>query len=368
MLYEWVKEYAALGPHRTGSAGDRASANWLAQRLQRAGAVVTRQDFSFDRFSGDTTLLLDGGEIPSMPLYYQAIGKLTTDNIGTAEFSDGEHGAGLDAALEALIEQAMNAGHDALVIATRSATDDLLAINCEPKLRDRLPVVLVPGRYADALRSASLVLHYEARLKPGNSSNIIGRWGPSSSTAAFVITTPMSGWFSCASERGTGLAIALQLGEYLARKRPQLSLQLIAPSGHELGFCGAWHQVKKINEAPAAVLHLGSCIAAIDARLQCLVHADKPTRQAVERALAPLSICPRQPEDHRNPGHWVGESQCWAKFAMPMVSIAGMAPFFHTPLDLAETATTPELLEQAADCITGVALALIDAADCGAGG
>jgi len=362
LLYEMVKEYAALGIHRTGTDVDRATAGWLAARLEMRGATVSRQEFSFDLFTAHTSVLLGADEIPSMPLYYQATGELSTNRVGVAEFGDGEHGSGLDAALETIIERARSAGNEALVIATRGETGDLVAINCEPVLRNRLPVILVPGRYAGALTTGPLSVTYSATLQPGLSANIIGRWGPSQDAPSLVITTPMSGWFNCAAERGTGIAVALQVGEWLARHRPQLALKLIVPSGHELGFYGAYHLAQTIAAAPGAVLHLGSCIAAVDAQMQGVVHAGGSTRDAVMDALAPMSILPVHPENHLDPGNWVGESQCWARFGMPMVSIAGIAPLFHTPGDLARQATTPELLEQAADCIARVALALAD--DC----
>jgi hypothetical protein len=360
LLYEMVKEYAALGTHRTGTEVDRATASWLAAQLEARGATVARQDFSFDLFNANTTVLLGADEIPSMPLYYQATGELTTNRVGVAEFGDGEHGSGLDDALETIIDQAMSAGYEALVIATHGQTGDLVAINCEPVLRNRLPVILVPGRYADALYAAPLTVIYSATQKQGLSSNIIGHWGPSRIPPSLVITTPMSGWFCCAAERGTGLAVAVQVGEWLSRHRPHLALQLIAPSGHELGFYGAYRLVQTITAAPGAVLHLGSCIAAVDGQMQGIVHAGKAASDAVKDALAPLSIIPVHPENHLDPDNWVGESQCWARFGMPMVSIAGVSPLFHTPGDLAQKATTPELLEQAAVCIADVAVALTD--------
>ena len=360
MLYDMVKQYAGLGIHRTGTDVDRATASWLTAQLEARGATVTRQSFDFDLFAANTRVMLGEHEIPSMPLYYQATGALTADRVGVTDFGNGEHGRGLDAVLEAKIDRALTAGYEALVIATRGETGDLLAINCEPILRNRLPVILVPGRYADALSNGSPRVIYNADLTPGKSANIIGQWGPPNAPT-FVITTPMSGWFSCAAERGTGLAVALQLGEWLSRQRPQLALKLIAPSGHELGFHGACRLAETIVAAPAAVLHLGSCIAAVDGQMQGIVHAGKPVRDAVKQALAPISIIPVHPENHLDADNWVGESQCWARFGMPMVSIAGVSPLFHTPGDLAEKATTPELLERAADCIADVALALIDA-------
>jgi hypothetical protein len=359
MLYEIVKDYAGLGIHRTGTDVDRATINWFESHLRARGAKVLRQDYTFDFFEANTTVILDGCEIPSMPLYYEAIGDVKTDNVAVGEFGDGEHGSGLDDTLEAMINDAMSEGCDTLVIATRGETDGLVAINCEPMLRNRIPVVLVPGRYANALRANAITVEYTSTLEPGASSNLTGHWGASLTEPPFVITTPMSGWFTCAGERGTGIAVALHVAEWLSRHMPHIPLKLIVPSGHELGFYGAYRFAETVTAPPRAVLHLGSCIAACDARMQGIVHANTFTCDAVKDALAPIYINPEYPENHLSPDCWVGESQCWAKFGMPMLSVAGISPLFHTPDDIAEKATTPELLKHAADCITKAALALI---------
>ena len=139
-LYQAVSEYAALGNHRTGTAVDRATADWLQARLVALGAHVQRHDYSFDLFDADTRLLLDGVEIPSMPLYYETVATLATGRVALARFADGEHGSGLDDQLETLIDEAVSAGYGALVIATMGPSGGLVAVNCEPVLRDRIPV------------------------------------------------------------------------------------------------------------------------------------------------------------------------------------------------------------------------------------
>lgn len=363
MLYEIVKDYAGLGIHRTGSAVDRATSDWLESLLRARGAQVTRQNYNFDFFDAKTRVVMDACEIPSMPLYYEAIAKVKTDQVAVAEFADAEHGGGLDEKLEVIIDDAVSEGYQALVITTCGETGDLVAINCEPVLRNRIPVILVPGRYANALRAKKVTVEYSSITRREVSTNITGNWGASSSRPPLVVTTPVSGWFNCAGERGTGIALALQLAERLSEQVAHVPLQLVLPSGHELGFYGAYRLVETVTTAPMAVLHLGSCLAARDARLQGIVHAGKPAREAIKKALAPMQIAPQHPVNHLNPDCWVGESRCWAEIGMPMLSLAGVSPLFHTPGDTAENATTPELLTLAADCIAGAALALIQAMD-----
>lgn len=362
-LYEIVKAYDDIGIHRTGTDVDRATLDWLAAQLRARAAKVSCQDYRFDFFSANATVILDGQEIASMPLYYEAIGDVTTDHVAVAEFGDGEHGSGLDDSLEMIINDASIRGFEALVIATRGETGALVAINCAPILRNRIPVMLIPGRYASALKAGSVRVEYSATVNPGVSSNITGHWGESLAGPPFVITTPMSGWFTCAGERGTGIAVALQVAEWLSINRPHVPLKLILPSGHELGFYGARKMAQTITTRPMAVLHLGSCIANRDASMRAIVHADAAACEAINTALAPIQILADQPENYLNPDCWVGESQCWAEFGMPMLSVAGISPAFHTADDIARTATTAVLLKHTVRCMTRAAVALIEACD-----
>lgn len=363
MLYEIVKDYADLGIHRTGTDVDRATADWIESHLRTRAANVLRQDYSFNFFEAKTRVILDGDEISSMPLYYQTIGDLKTDNVAIAEFGDGQHGSGLDNVLETMINTAMSEGYEALVIATCGETGGLVAINCEPVLRNKIPVILVPGRYSNTLKTSSIAVEYSSIIKPGVSTNITGHWNESSTEPPFVITTPMSGWFTCAGERGTGIAVALHVAEWLSKHMPHVPLKLMVPSGHELGFYGAYRLAETVTAPPRAVLHLGSCIAACGAQMQGIIHASTTNSDAVKKALSPMNIKPEHPQNHLNPDCWVGESQCWAKIGMPMLSVAGISPLFHTPDDTAEKATSPELLRLTTDCISKAALALIQDCD-----
>ncbi len=358
-LYRIVEAYADLGIHRTGTAVDRITADWFKSQLEALGGRITRHDYQFDFFDAVATVKIDGDEIESMPLYYEAIGNVKTTKVAVAEFGDGEHGSGLDNSLEALIDSAMADGYEALVIATLGGSGELVALNCVPELRNRIPVLLVPGRFASALKRGEVSVEYSAEIVPGTSTNIIGEWGNSSAEPPFVLTTPMSGWFTCAGERGTGIAMTLFVAEQLLKKMPHIPLKVIALSGHEIGFIGAYRLTETVTTPPRAVFHLGSCLAASDAHRIGIVHTTEPKLDGIREALAPLQISPNPPENHLDPACWVGESQCWAEFGMPMLSVAGLSPLFHTPEDVAEKATTPELLESAAKCYIEAALALI---------
>src|SRR6185312_9725361 len=107
------------------------------------------------------------------------------------------------------------------------------AYNCAP---DRppwpVPVVGVAGREGQALKAAAQAgadarLRIAGRMQPGRADNVVARLaGPGK---PLVLSTPKSGWFHCAGERGSGIAIWLGLARHLAAGRRQ-NLVLLAAS------------------------------------------------------------------------------------------------------------------------------------------
>ena len=73
-------------------------------------------------------------------------------------------------------------------------------------------------------------------------------------THPVVVTTPLSGWFGCAGERGTGIAIALELAKRLASSYP---VTVVGATGHELEYYGAKRHLETMAVQPAAVVHVG---------------------------------------------------------------------------------------------------------------
>lgn len=215
------------------------------------------------------------------------------------------------------------------------------------------------GEQFPRLQHAKVSLHYDARTVPASSANVIARFGNPSSSARIVLTTPLSGWFRCAGERGTGIAIALALAEEFSAHIP---MTVIGASGHELGFMGGDASSAAHMPAPDAVFHIGSCVAArnedgtgaaarLTRDLDVIVHVSDGTREAVFQALSPMNGRMIKPSVPADPACWIGESTCWAGHTKSMVSIAGASPLFHTAEDTAERGTTPELLRQSHDSI-----------------
>lgn len=136
------------------------------------------------------------------------------------------------------------------------------------------------------------------------------------------------------------------------------AVDLLLASGHELGFLGGYHLAERYAAASGCILHLGSCIANIDAQMTSVCSVDSTTNERIEASLRKLGIKPAVPTDPANANNWIGESMCWASKGWPMLSIAGQALYFHTRGDLPDVVTTPNLLADAIDAICDAALTL----------
>ena len=113
---------------------------------------------------------------------------------------------------------------------------------------------------------------------------MVGYLGEGDFSRPVVVTTPLSGWFHCAGERGTGIAIALELAEGLARSYP---VMVVGATGHELDYLGAKRYLEGISIRPAAVIHLGASVAAGTPGVVGLLVLS-PTRHAITSTIGDI--------------------------------------------------------------------------------
>ncbi|HSL56789.1 MAG TPA: hypothetical protein VK866_03005 [Acidimicrobiales bacterium] len=376
-LMEVVRRYAALGDHRTGDAADAPTAAWLAEEIRARGGEPTLVPYDLDRYVASWAVRVDGVEVASLPLFYEGVGAVRTSRpavgIGVPRSAGGER-QDLDG-LDAVLTTARADGRPAAVVATAGPTGGLVAINREPVAGSGIPTLLVPGRLGDALalsdREVAVDVEIEARVEPGRSTSVVGHFGPSGGEPV-VVATPLSGWFRCAGERGTGIAAALHLATRLAEHHPVV---LLASTGHELAHLGAHALAPHAPSQARAIVHVGASVAAAaepvtdpaTARLSptrfARAHAGPHRDAVIDRiaaALAPAGLTPTVPTDPTDPEGWIGEARRWAHRDEPMLSVAGGFFAFHTPDDLPEVSTTPTLLATVAVALEHAVGALVD--------
>jgi hypothetical protein len=238
-----------------------------------------------------------------------------------------------------------------------------VAVNRAPGDETGFPVVLVPGREAARLEGTEgsrIEVDLAAEVVPGTTANVVAANGVEG--MPLLLTTPMTGWFGCAGERGTGLAVLLELVERFA-DRPLL---VLATTGHELLYEGVRRWVAERSLEVSAIVHVGADLAT-EAYGEGGVRALATSRVAfcgrstaaagVGRALEPGGWAFRE-----DPAAWLGEGEVWSGFDVPLLSLTGAGPWFHTREDTPAGSTSPQSLATVADALADAVVALDDAA------
>jgi hypothetical protein len=380
-LYADVRTYAGFGEHRTGIAGDEAVTAWLERELRAAGYATERQGFDYPAFHlAAAGLRVGDRSIQAFPVWTPAAGEAAgplsaTPRPGAIVVMRFPYGTGAPLEASAVyrqpVEAAIAAGAAGVAVVTDNPLGELVAYNALPKAPPwPVPVAAVAGREGPALLAAAQAgaaarLRIAGEMRPGRAENVVARRpGPGK---PLIVSTPKSGWFTCAGERGSGLAIWLGLARRLAARR-DANLVLVAASGHEFdGYGGrlfAEHLAPSPPEARGWV-HIGANVASYDFGLDGGRIVRRPTPQAgrrlaVSEALLPAArdafagqlgyASPVDVEVQGAPGE-LAEYQ--RRGYRPLVGLVGLHPLHHTRRDRPDV-TGPELLEPVARGLSAV--------------
>jgi hypothetical protein len=217
----------------------------------------------------------------------------------------------------------------------------------------------VEGAAKQRITESPIFVDIDAHIEEGRSANVVARFGSGDDTP-LIIATPLSGWFNCAGERGTGIAVVLEIASRLSGEIP---IVVVGTTGHELVDLGLKRLLHDRTFTPRAVLHVGASIAAMDApgilstQRRCVSSVPADVERRLTAALDAIDVVPMHvaEADASDPGRWYGEAQEWSSVGVPLVSLTGYFPLFHTPGDVPSAATTPGLLSRAADALTETA-------------
>jgi hypothetical protein len=273
-----IQEYEQQGFHRTGTAVDRRSGDWLCEEVRRIGLVPKRESFALSRIDPAKAALIVGDRrIEGLPLFDGTftdadgirgrLGPIDSDaEIGLAEAAPNTAGAG------PLGEARRQQRHKALVCVTRGGRPGLCPSNAISFLRPFGPPVLQVSSEESSFLSEHAQRRAEVRLIAPvkrvrtTSFNVTAKInGGNAVLLPLIVMTPRSGWYSCASERGGGIACWLELMRMLRTAQPARDVLFVASSGHELGHLGI---DAFIDQRPGIVskslgwIHLGANIGA----------------------------------------------------------------------------------------------------------
>jgi len=279
-----VASYDAQGNHRTGTPADHASAEWLADQVRQSGAQPALESFTLSRIDPQSChLRIADRRIDGVPLFDATftdangvrgtLGPIGSDaEIGLAETEPSRLTEPGSEGQRARIAAVRQARHKAVILITRGSRSGLFLLNAPAFTRPLGPPTLqVSSAEAEWLNEraqqraqATLVAHVErVPAQPSNVTAYIA--GSDPNLAPLVITTPRSGWWQCASERGGGIACWLEMIRTIAAGKPTRDCFFVAMTGHEIGWLGADAYLgrrKDLAKRAFAFIHFGANIGA----------------------------------------------------------------------------------------------------------
>jgi hypothetical protein len=371
-----IRDYEAQGFHRTGTSVDNASGDWLCEQVRKAGLSPTQESFPLDRVDLRENILIVGERrIEGVPLFDGAFtdpqgvrgrfgGLETSSEIGLTDVSVNTASAG------PLGEARRASRHRAIVAVTRGRRPGLCPSNADLFLRPFGPPVLqVSSQEAAWLGEevrhgpeVQLIAHV-ARTSASAFNVVASIEGNGSNRSPLVVMTPRSGWFSCASERGGGIACWLEVMRALGTTRLGRPVVFVASSGHELGHLGVSAFIsRRAGVVTNAVgwLHLGANIGAATDPSNTVQASDDEfeARLASAMAASGLGI------DRRNPRGTIpsGEAEAVHRGGGRYVSIIGGNALFHNPADRGPQAVNPAVIRKFSTTFIIVARAMAGAA------
>ncbi len=345
-----IEGWDAIDDHRTGTAGDRQTADWLAERVKSVGLEPRRDDFELSRWVLEQCALeVDGIVVEGVPLFdggttgpegvVGGLGLLARGR-SSATIAVGAFGNAAAKATTALAAARRAHEYDAIVAVSKMDTRVAgLALQNADRFNEPFgpPVLQVATEHEPWLRqaaaagaSARLTAHVTRVSATG--SNVVCRIpGHDPALPPLTVVTPKSAWWVCTAERGGGIAVWLALLRHFAANRPMRDAVFIATSGHELGHLGLEHFLANRETLRShGWIHLGANFAAVDSRIR-LQASDAELMDMAQRTLSThgVTVSMQTPLGER-PG---GEARNIHDLGERFISLLGSNRWFHHPDD-----------------------------------
>jgi len=256
-----LQAFDAQGNHRTGTAVDKISAEWLSAEVQRLGINPSLEPFSLNRVDPQLAYVRIGNRrIDGIPMFDGGftgaagvrgrLGPLGSDvEVGLATISptDVSHTAVGD-----IIPLARRSRHSAIILITGAGRPGLFLSNApafqNPAGPPMLQVSNVDATWLEQQArdgAQATVVAYVTRT-PAQAFNVIASIvGREASLSPLVVMAPRSGWWQCVSEQGSRLVHWLEIMRTLVGAKPLRTCHFVALSGHELGFIGIAPYIEK---------------------------------------------------------------------------------------------------------------------------
>ena len=287
-----LRHYIGFGNKQSGGPGDQACGHWLEDELGKAGYSIERQGFSVPWFeeeraeliSGEARALVwpqpivrstgsDGITGPIIRVDARGLSDRPLENaIALVDLPFGRWSSMFWDQVRTPVDAAMAGGAKACVIVTNGPSGKVIALNTDGRqpLYEQPVALLAPDDaapfFAAAQRGEAVTLYLTGKGGWRPAFNLVGkidrgrgRW--------LVVSTPRSGWFTCAGERGGGIAAWLHIARWASKALPDYDLAFVCNSGHEYQHLGAEELLQKVAPKPGETafwFHLGANLAARD--------------------------------------------------------------------------------------------------------
>lgn len=291
-IAEDLQRYIGFGVKQSGGPGDEACGAWLEAELAKAGFATERQHFSAPWFEVEQAELA-AGDVRAV-LWPQPIVQTTAKEGVTAPIvrvdAQGLAAQSLQGAIALIdlpfgrwssmfwepvrkpVEAAFAGGAAACVIVTNGPSGKIIALNTDGRrpLYPKPMGLMAPGDaapfFAAAMAGKQATLRLTGQGGRRQAFNLVGRLERGRGRW-LVVSTPRSGWFTCAGERGGGVAAWLHIARWASRAAPDHDLAFVCNSGHEYQYLGAEELLHKAAPSPKSTafwLHLGANLASRD--------------------------------------------------------------------------------------------------------
>jgi hypothetical protein len=363
-----IHGYEEQGFHRTGTAVDQISGDWLANAVREIGLAPMREEFSLSRVDPvSASLVVNDRKVEGLPFFDGGfttsagirgrLGNLgSEESIGLTEIPPNASATG------ALGDARRQNRHQAIVVITRGARPGFCPSNAESFLRPFGPPVLqVSSEDAPFLvdctrQQAEAVLTAQVERTQSHAFNVVAAVsGTNKSMAPLVVMTPRSGWWWCASERGGGLACWLEIMRTIGDGKPVRDVLFVASSGHEIGHRGIDSFIERrpgLVSAAKAWIHLGANIGAAQGPGNHLQASDDEMESMMAEAMVKVGLR----IDQRVPRGTVprGEAENVHRGGGRYISIIGNNDLFHNTSDRGPEAIDLNAIERFASAFAMV--------------
>lgn len=284
-----LERYHGFGNKAAGGPGDRACGAWLETELTAVGFATRHQSFLAPMYESRITTLSVGGKTaflvpqavptptdpdgvagPLAVLFPAARRRWIDGAIALIILPHGRWSSAVAPAVSKSVRDAIEDGAAGVVIATTGPTGEALALNgpAATPLLAKPTAIIAPADATTLIgldgQPARLVI--DGRAGTRAAFNLVGELNRGH-RQRLVVSTPRSGWFACAGERGPGIAAWLALARWCAASRLPVDFTFLATSGHEYENLGGAVFLERSPPTPGEValwVHLGANLAARD--------------------------------------------------------------------------------------------------------